>query len=70
MEAGASATPGLLTEAEVRRFETDNLLATLRAAKWKIRGPGGAAELLGVKPTTLYSRMQKLGVKPPELEQT
>src|SRR5437016_13002891 len=56
----------LLTEAEVRSLERDNLLATLQAAKWKVRGPGGAAELLGVKPATLYSRMQKLGIKPPE----
>jgi transcriptional regulator with GAF, ATPase, and Fis domain len=68
VEEGASAPPGLLTEAEVRRLETDNLLATLRATKWKIRGPGGAAELLGLKATTLYSRIQKLGIKPPEAE--
>ena len=68
VEEVASAAPGLLTEAEVRRLETDNLLATLRAARWRIRGPGGAAELLGVKPTTLYSRMQKLAIKPPEAE--
>lgn len=70
VEEAASATPGLLTEAEVRRLETDNLLETLRATKWKIRGPGGAAELLGVKPTTLYSRIQKLGIKPPEAGST
>jgi len=63
---GSNATPKLLTEAELRSLERDNLLATLDAAKWKIRGHDGAAELLGVKPTTLYSRMQKLGIKPPE----
>jgi len=63
---GPDATPRLLTEAELRNLERANLLATLEAAKWKIRGPDGAAELLGVKPTTLYSRMQKLGIKTPE----
>ena len=63
---GSHATTKLLTEAELRSLERDNLLATLQAAKWKVRGPDGAAELLGVKPTTLYSRMQKLGIKPPE----
>jgi len=63
---GSDGTPKLLTEAELRSLERDNLLATLHAAKWKVRGPDGAAELLGVKPTTLYSRMQKLGIKPPE----
>jgi transcriptional regulator with GAF, ATPase, and Fis domain len=65
---GSMATNKLLTEAELRSLERDNLLATLEAAKWKVRGPEGAAELLGVKPTTLYSRMQKLGIKPPESE--
>jgi len=65
---GSNGTTKLLTEAEFRSLERDNLLATLEAAKWKLRGPNGAAELLGVKPTTLYSRMQKLGIKPPESE--
>ena len=65
---GSNATTKLLTEAELRLLKRDNFLATLETAKWKIRGPDGAAELLGVKPTTLYSRMQKLGIKPPELQ--
>ncbi len=65
---GSNGTPKLLTEAELRSLERNNLLANLEAAKWKIRGPDGAAELLGVKPTTLYSRMQKLGIKPPVSE--
>jgi formate hydrogenlyase transcriptional activator len=30
---------------------------------WKIKGPGGAAEKLGLNPSTLYSRMKKLGIK-------
>jgi transcriptional regulator with GAF, ATPase, and Fis domain len=63
---GDNATPKLLTEAELRSLERDNILATLQAAKWRVRGPDGAAELLGVKPTTLYSRLQKLGIKPPD----
>jgi formate hydrogenlyase transcriptional activator len=63
---GSDAATKLLTEAELRSLERDNLLATLEAAKWKLRGCDGAAELLGVKPTTLYSRRQKLGIKPPE----
>ena len=65
-QVSEGSTPKLLTETELRNLERDNLLATLEAAKWKVRGPDGAAELLGVKPTTLYSRMQKLGIKPPE----
>jgi hypothetical protein len=34
-------------------------------AKWKIKGPDGAAELMGVKPTTLLARMKKWGLKKP-----
>jgi transcriptional regulator with GAF, ATPase, and Fis domain len=37
----------------------------LQAANWKIKGPDGAAELMGVKPTTLLARMKKWGLKKP-----
>jgi transcriptional regulator with GAF, ATPase, and Fis domain len=60
------AQPKFLTEVEVERFERDNLLHALEAANWKISGPDSAAELLGVKPTTLLSRMTKWGLKRPE----
>jgi DNA-binding NtrC family response regulator len=65
--AAAQATqPKFLTEAEIERFERDNLVAALDAANWKISGPESAAEFLGVKPTTLLSRMAKWGLKRPE----
>jgi transcriptional regulator with GAF, ATPase, and Fis domain len=64
--AGAPAEPRFLTEAELQRREHDNLLLVLEAANWKIKGPDGAAEMLGVKPTTLLSRMAKWGLKKPE----
>jgi transcriptional regulator with GAF, ATPase, and Fis domain len=64
--AGSATATGFLTEAEIQRFERDNLLRALEAANWKIGGPDGAAELLGVKPTTLLSRMDKWGLKRPE----
>ena len=63
---GSPAQPKFLTEVEVERFERDNLLAALEAANWKIGGRDGAAELLGVKPTTLISRMAKWGLKKPD----
>jgi transcriptional regulator with GAF, ATPase, and Fis domain len=56
----------VLAEVELRSLERDNLRAALQAAKGKIRGPAGAAELLGIKPTTLLARMKKWGVKKPE----
>jgi transcriptional regulator with GAF, ATPase, and Fis domain len=63
---GGPAQPKFLTEAEIERFERDNLLVALEAANWKISGPDSAAELLGLKPTTLLSRMTKWGLKRPE----
>ena len=59
------AAPRVLTEVELRSLERDNLRAALQASKGKIRGPAGAAELLGIKPTTLLARMKKWGVKKP-----
>jgi transcriptional regulator with GAF, ATPase, and Fis domain len=44
-------------------LERDNIIRALEQADHKIYGPGGAAELLGVKPTTLSSRMKALAIK-------
>jgi DNA-binding NtrC family response regulator len=57
--------PEYLTESEMRRRERRNLFAVLQKADWKIKGADGAAELLGVKPTTLISRIEKMGLKRP-----
>ncbi len=43
--------------------EREQILQILQQTTWRIRGPGGAAEILGIKPTTLESRMAKLGIK-------
>jgi PAS domain S-box-containing protein len=51
-----------LTEAEMREREKANLMAALRHAKWRISGEGGAAELLGLKPSTLTYRMRVFGI--------
>ncbi len=64
--ASAGETTEPVPYAELRRRERDNLLAALRITGWKIYGAGGAAELLGVKPTTLASRIQKMGLKKPD----
>jgi transcriptional regulator with GAF, ATPase, and Fis domain len=66
LSAGSVAEPQFLTEVELQRRERENLLLVLEAANWKIKGPDGAAELLGVKPTTLLSRMEKWGLKKPD----
>ena len=54
-----------LTEPEMQRRERENLLVVLQKTGWKIKGVNGAAELLGVKPTTLISRIEKMGLKRP-----
>jgi transcriptional regulator with GAF, ATPase, and Fis domain len=43
--------------------ERDLISQTLERTAWRIKGPGGAATQLGLKPATLYSRMKKLGIK-------
>src|SRR3954470_10758678 len=50
---GPAAASRVLTDAEVRKLEADNIRAALKQANGKVSGPGGAAELLGLKPTTL-----------------
>ena len=52
----------LLTYGELRKLEFDNVLAVLEKHRWKISGPGGAAEFLGVHPATLSSRMRAMGI--------
>jgi transcriptional regulator with GAF, ATPase, and Fis domain len=45
--------------------ERQHIRAVLDGSGWRIRGLGGAAERLGLKPTTLETRMAKLGLKRP-----
>ena len=59
---GGKSGQKFLTEAEFRQKERENLIAVLEQSDWKVMGRGGAAELLGVKPTTLFSRMKKMGL--------
>jgi formate hydrogenlyase transcriptional activator len=42
--------------------EKEHILKVLKETSWKIEGPNGAASILGVKPSTLRSRMKKLGI--------
>jgi transcriptional regulator with GAF, ATPase, and Fis domain len=67
-EMNDSAQPEFLTEPEIHRRDRDNLLLVLQKTGWRVCGPDGAAELLGVKPTTLISRIKKMGLKRPALQ--
>ena len=55
----------VIPDSELRQREKDNLLGALQQTDWKIYGSGGAAELLGIKPTTLLSRIKKMGIQKP-----
>jgi transcriptional regulator with GAF, ATPase, and Fis domain len=43
-------------------LEVEHIRRVLESTNWRVRGPGGAAERLGLKPTTLESRMARLGI--------
>jgi transcriptional regulator with GAF, ATPase, and Fis domain len=60
-----SDTPRVLSRAELARRERDNIIAALEQANWRVSGIGGAAEILGVKPTTLASRLKRFGIERP-----
>jgi transcriptional regulator of acetoin/glycerol metabolism len=42
--------------------EREHILRILETSQWRIKGRSGAADKLGLKPSTLYTRMQKLGI--------
>jgi formate hydrogenlyase transcriptional activator len=46
-------------------LERTHILKVLEQTNWRIYGTGGAAELLGLNPETLRSRIRKLGIRRP-----
>jgi transcriptional regulator with GAF, ATPase, and Fis domain len=49
----------------LEEIEKNHIIEVLSMTDWRIRGDNGAAELLHLKPSTLESKMQKLGIKRP-----
>lgn len=62
----ATSNAEVRTDAEIRQIERENVLAALEKSGGRVRGPEGAAELLGLKPTTLAARIKALGIQKPE----
>ena len=56
------ATSTLLTEADIEQLRIANTISCMKEAGGRVSGKGGAAALLGIQPTTLYSRLKKLGL--------
>ncbi len=71
---GQDTGPHARTEASVKRpatgtmqdCERAHILSICESTGWKIKGPDGAAHILGLNPGTLFSRMKKLGVRRPK----
>lgn len=53
----------ILTDEEMKLHDRQNILNALHQCGWKITGFNGAAELLGMRPTTLHSKIKKMGIK-------
>ncbi len=55
-----------ISEAQWQRNYRTNLIAALDAAQWQVAGKGGAADRLGLKPSTLRDRMKSLSIRVPQ----
>jgi len=55
----------ILTQEEMNMRDRENIANALDQCNWKITGPDGAAVTLGLKPTTLHSKIKKMGLKRP-----
>jgi len=61
----ALAAEETLASSALEDVERKHILNVLERTRWRLTGAGGAAEQLGLKRTTLQSRMKKLGIKRP-----
>jgi transcriptional regulator with GAF, ATPase, and Fis domain len=70
--AGLVAEPGTRPASDPRgpqptlaQIQREGILRTLERTGWRVSGPRGAAVALGLKPTTLESKMKRLGIRRP-----
>ena len=61
----AMANDEVMSEKDMKELQKRNLEKALEQANWKVSGAGGAAELLGVRPTTLADRIRTYKLKRP-----
>jgi transcriptional regulator with GAF, ATPase, and Fis domain len=57
------AVPGAAPSQSLADAEREHIVRALEKTSWRIKGPKGAATVLGLNPATLYSRMKKLGIR-------
>ena len=61
----SEASNQVLSEKEMKEFQKSNLIKALEQTNWRVSGAGGAAELLGVRPSTLSDRVRTFKIKRP-----
>jgi PAS domain S-box-containing protein len=65
-EIGVPGSEGnIFSEKQMRSLQKQNFIAALRQSNWRVSGTDGAAELLGIKPTTLTDRIKSFGIRKP-----
>ena len=65
-EIGVPGSEGnIFSEKQMRSLQKQNFIAALRQSNWRVSGKDGAAELLGIKPTTLTDRIKSFGIRKP-----
>jgi transcriptional regulator with GAF, ATPase, and Fis domain len=65
LATATTSSDEIITEADMRSFQKSNIIRALNQANWKVSGKGGAAELLGVRPTTLADRVRTYKIRKP-----
>ena len=73
-QASATRHPAIdkpiLTETDLKQQDRRNLINAMEKCRGKVFGQAGAAELLGIKPTTLASRLKKYRIEPREFKKS
>jgi DNA-binding NtrC family response regulator len=64
--ATQSRTAQASADATLEQVEREHVLRTMQAVRWQIEGAGGAAQRLGLNPSTLRGRLRKLGIRKPK----
>lgn len=65
MEASKEASKPILRIRELEQLERENITRALESCGWRVAGKDGAADLLGINPSTLNSRIRALGIQRP-----
>ncbi len=64
-QAAGEVAQAVLSEKQMRQLQKDNLQMALKQANWRVSGKDGAADILGIKPTTLADRIKSFGIQKP-----